>query len=116
MLKVLKQDGIASITEVIVSSIFFVVVGIGIFTTISMLQPQNDSAIKKIEAIYTGKSVLAELRRNLTALNWNQVGGNYVAGTQHSITRGDYTINFITQDIVGSAARQIFVNISYPDN
>jgi len=55
MLKVLKQNGFASIVEVIVTAVVFTVAAFGILTTVSMLRPQGMESYRKLEAAYHAK-------------------------------------------------------------
>ena len=115
MFKVLKQDGFASLIEVLVTAVIFVVASLGIFTTISMLRPHGIESAQKLEAAYVGKQVVEELRGKVDARVWDCslspiYPGNH--GTIVSGMYGVYVVNYsIVNDLVGG--RSLSMNVNY---
>ena len=83
MLKLLKNEGFASIVEVIVASVIFVITALGAFSSIAMMRSQGGGSTEALEAVYAGKFVMDDLRA--------QVYGNLWAGGVLSPTGNPYT-------------------------
>jgi len=83
MLKLLRQEGFASILEVIVASVIFVVTALGAFSSIAMLRSQGGGSTRELEALYIGKRVMDDLR--------GQVYGNLWASGPLSTVGNPYT-------------------------
>jgi len=119
MLKVLRQQAFASIIEVIVTAVIFLIAAVGIMTTLSMLRPHGMESYKKLEAVYIAKNFIDTLRGEVQANSWIDNTGNLATGVLHSEVVGGYTINWILVEPpgfpAGMAPRQMFMNIQYPD-
>lgn len=113
MLRDLKDKGFASIVEIIVTTVVFVIAAAGILATVVMFRPQGKESSLKIEAAYIGAGIIDDLRRDVNAEEWNDVGSNLAVGN-YSVTSGIYTINYtITQPTLG--LRHLAMNITFPD-
>lgn len=113
MLRDLKDKGIASIVEVIVTAVVFVIAVAGILSTVAMFRPQGKEASQKIEAAYVGKGIIDDLRQQVNAEDWDT--GNLIAGT-YSTTVGIYTVNYTITDEPSLGLRHLAMNITYPDS
>ena len=114
MLRELKNKGFASIVEVIVTSIVFVVATAGIISTISMLRPHTSESSKKIEAAYIAKWALHDLRRQVDALTWGDAGSNLAVGVHNLADVGEYSISYIVTEPVPNL-RRLVMNITWPE-
>jgi len=113
MLRDLKDKGIASIVEIIVTSVVFVVAAAGILSTVAMFRPQGREASQKIEAAYIGKGIIDDLRQHVNAENWGLASSNLAVDT-YNTTIGDYSVNWkITEPTEG--LRYLTMNITFPD-
>jgi len=112
MLKDLKKiSGFASIVEVIVTAIIFIVATAGILSTMSMLTPQKREASRKIEAVYVGKGVMDELRWDVDASTWD--AGDLSLG-DHTQTIGDFNVSYtVTEPTPG--LRKVAMDIVWAD-
>lgn len=121
MLKILKQKGFASVLEVIVTAVIFMVAAFGIMTTVSMLRPHNLKVSREIEASYYAKNMMDYLRGQVDAIPWEANTGPLSIGIMHSNIIGDYTINWSLREVnpaayePGLAPRKLSMNIYYPD-
>ena len=114
MLRDLKDKGIASIVEIIVTSIVFVIAAAGIMSTVAMFRPQGKEASLKIEAAYVGKGIIDELRQQVNAEDWYDASSSLAVGTYPPITVGVHTVVYtITEPTSG--LRKLTMNITYPD-
>ena len=113
MLRDLKKSGFASIVEVIVTSVIFVLAAAGILTTVAMFKPHEQEASQKIEAAYIGKGIIDDLRKAVDATDWNDAGSDLAVGT-YSTTVGIYTIDYeVTEP--NPSVRHLAMNITWPD-
>ena len=113
MLRDLKDKGIASIVEIIVTSVVFVIAAAGILTTVAMFRPHGKEASQKIEAAYIGKGMIDDLRQQINAEDWNDPGSN-LAVDSYTVTIGNYTLDYeITQPAEGY--RYLTMNVTFPD-
>jgi len=115
MLKILKQEGFASLVEIIISSIIFIIAAFGIFSSISMLRPQGNLSTKRLEAAYIGKGIIDQLHAHLMGNTWDDPTMNLYPGVVHSQTIGEFTVNYFTEDVPGLGLRKLHMNIEYPD-
>lgn len=121
MLKILKEKGFASVLEVIVAAVIFMLAAFGIMTTVSMLRPHNLEVSREIEASYHAKNIMDYLRGQVDAAAWEANTGPLATGVGHSNTIGDYTINWSLTEVdpsaypPGLAPRKLSMNIYYPD-
>lgn len=119
MLKNLKNNGFASIVEVIVTSIIFVIAVAGILTTMSMLRPAGEESAKKLEAAYIAKQELERLRGQIDASTWDNASFNYLPGTYSKVVVGDtgnYTVNWIVSNVPNLNLRQVNMTVTFPDD
>jgi hypothetical protein len=119
MLRVLKSEGFASITEVIVTSVVFLIAAAGIMTSISMVQPQSLNSFKRLEAAHIGKTIIDELYANMTVAKWGNSSGNYATSVLYNRTEGDYSVLYSFEEAAGYPAglapRKLIMNITFSD-
>ena len=121
MLKILKEKGFASVLEVIVTAVIFMIAAFGIMTTVSMLRPHNLEVSREIAASYHAKNMMDYLRGQVDATAWGANTGPLATGVAHSDAIGDYTINWSLAEVnpaaypPGLAPRKLSMNIFYPD-
>lgn len=119
MLRTLKENGFASVLEVIVTAVIFMLAAFGILTTVSMLRPHTLETSREVEAAYHAKNMMDYLRGQVDAATWDT--GPLATGVVHSNTIGDYTINWELTDVnpaeypAGLAPRKLTMNVYYPD-
>ncbi|OGX37482.1 MAG: hypothetical protein A3C36_06325 [Omnitrophica WOR_2 bacterium RIFCSPHIGHO2_02_FULL_52_10] len=112
----LQKKGFASITEVIVASIIFVLAAAGILSTLSMLRPQGSGSTQKIEAAYLGKGIMDDLRKDVDAATWNNPNSRLAAGVHNLGQSNGYTVSYtVTQLPPPSNARRLDMTITWPD-
>lgn len=123
MLKVFKKEGFASMIEVIVTSIIFIITTAGILTTISTFNAQSGGNVsKRLEAVYVGKQVIDSFRSQVDAGTWDS--GNLELGI-HSTTVSGYIINYLVEGVPSGCgslvnqlqciAKKMTMNIYYVD-
>lgn len=121
MLKILKEKGFASVLEVIVTAVIFMLAAFGIMTTVSMLRPHTREVSREIEAAYHAKNMMDYLRGQVDAAAWEANTGPLATGVTHSNIIGDYTINWSLTAVnpadypAGLAPRKLSLNAYYPD-
>ena len=113
MFKILKKDGFASFVEIVVTAVIFIVAGLGLFTSISMLRPQGADSAKKLEAAYIGKQVIDQLRAQVDARTWNSSLSNLAPNVMHSSVIDGYTVNYFLLDDNSLGIRQLYLNVYY---
>lgn len=113
MLRSLSHNGFASIVEVIVTSVVFVIAAAGIMTAVSLFKPQEKTSSRKMEAAYIGKGIIDDLRRQVSAEDWWTGGSNLDAGT-YSTTVNVYTVVY-TITTPSPSYRHLTMNITWPD-
>jgi Tfp pilus assembly protein PilV len=112
MLRTLQKEGFASLLEVVISSIIFVIAAFGILTTISMLRPHGTASVERLEAAYIGKQVIDELRAQVDSRMWNNANSLLAPGT-HVRTIGNYTVTYSVSNIPGLNVRELTMNITF---
>lgn len=117
MLRIHKNQGFASMVEVIVTAIIFTLAATGIFTTISMLRPHSGESVRRLEAAYVGKGVIDELREFVDASTWDDANGNLALSKVYDELFGIYNVVWFFEEVPGTngAVRQLFMNVTYPD-
>ena len=118
MLRVLKNNGFASLVEVIVTAIIFTIAAAGILTTISALRPHSSESVRRLEAAYIGKSIIDELREAVDAETWNEAGSDLATGVvTDSTSFPPYTVTYRIEEVPGTSGtlRQLFMNVTYPE-
>ena len=113
MLRNLKNKGMASIVEIIVTSVVFIIAAGGILSTVAMFRPQGKEASMKIEAAYIGKGVIDDLRQQVNAEDW-YTASNLAVGGPYILTFDIYTVNYTITD-AGAGLRKLTMNITFPD-
>lgn len=112
MLRDLSKVGFASIVEVIVTSVIFILATAGILTTISMLQPHAVDSSRKVEAAYVAKGVMDQLRHEVDATSFDV--GDLAVGTHPMGMFGDFNVTYaITEPDPG--VRFMNMTVSWPD-
>ena len=98
-----REKGFASIVEVVVTTVIFILATAGILSTLSMLQPHVRTSTREIEAAYVGKGIIDDLRKEVEA---GAIGGdgffgpNLALGAHTPSVIGDYTVTYtITEPI-----------------
>ena len=111
MLRILKKDGFASLIEVIVTTVIFVLAALGIFTTTTMLRPHGVASSQKLEAAYIGKRKVEELEGKVDARMWDNTTSPIYPGSHNEIISGMYgTYNVIWE--IGDATGYRTLNMS----
>ncbi|HPN87973.1 MAG TPA: hypothetical protein PLH56_01390 [Candidatus Omnitrophota bacterium] len=114
MLRYLKKNNaFASIIEVVITSIIFVIASFGIFATITALRPQAEQSSTKLQAIYIGKQVTDELRAQVDAEIWNTT--SLLTPKTYNQTIEPYNVSYTVSDVSGLKARQVTMTIDYPE-
>lgn len=113
-LKNKREEGFASMIEVIVTSVIFIIAAAGILTTVSMLKPVTTISTKKIEAAYIGKGIMDQLRKEVDAATWNSPASPLAPGT-HNVPAGDYNVTYVISEEPGSNLRRLTMNVVWPD-
>lgn len=118
MLKKLKNNlGLASIVEVTVTAIIFMVAAAGIFSSISSLRPEGKGSADKLEAAYQGRQFLDEMRQNLSSTTWT---GQLAVGTYgptpitNPTTGRTYTFTYTVSAVPGiNDVRKVDLTVDY---
>ena len=112
MLRKLKKKGFVSIIEVIVTSVIFILAAFGIFSSISMLRLPSFDSSKRLDAAYTGRKFIENLRNSISIS-----AGIYTAGTLYTNTvpggLANYTIKWYVKDDASTGVRQLYMNVTY---
>ncbi len=101
----------ASILEVIITSVIFTLAAFGIFSTISMLSPESSRSAQKLKAAHIGKGYLENLRKSIDAVTWDT--GNLAVQTYGPYIVDGYTIDYIVTDVAGLELRQVDMTVSW---
>ena len=112
-----EKKGFASIVEVIVTSVIFIIATAGIISTVAMLKPHGRGSAKRIEAAYIGKGIMDELRKDVhatTTVGQEFFGPGLTPGAHPAIVIGDYTVNY-TVTAVNANLRKLTMTITWPD-
>ncbi len=113
MLRDLKENGLASIVEVVITAVVFIIAAAGIISTVTLFKPVGRGSSRKIEAAYIGKGVIDELRQQISAEDWADPNSNLAVGTYNTAISG-YDITYtISEPITG--LRHLTMNINFPD-
>ena len=101
-LKTGRNEGFASIIEVIVTTVIFIIATAGILSTVSMLKPLSLESTKEIDAAYVGKGVIDKLRNEVDAAPGGVFFGPNLALGVHNLGLIDgYSVSYtITEPIV----------------
>lgn len=109
-----EEEGFASMIEVIVTTVVFIIAAAGILTTVSMLKPSTTISTKRIEAAYIGKGIIDQLRKEVDATTWDNATGPLAPGT-YNFPSGGYNITYVISEEPSSSLRRLTMNIVWPD-
>ncbi|MCA9401243.1 MAG: hypothetical protein KC713_06425 [Candidatus Omnitrophica bacterium] len=113
----LNNSGFASFVEIVITSIIFIIASLGIFTSISAIQPQSIDSVHKLEAAYYGKRVIEELYNLVDARTWNDGSSYLTPDTVFSRTYvtadADIVVNWMLTDVSGLPLRHMDMNVYY---
>ncbi len=116
MLKNLKRKkGFASLLEIVITSIIFIIAAFGIFTSIASFSPKGKNSSKRLEAAYIGRRVLDELRSHVDARVWDKKESGLLTGESYATTLGNYTVKWQLADVPDLKLRRLLMNI-YENN
>ena len=121
MFKILKEKGFASVLEVIVTAVIFMLAAFGMISSVWMLRPHNLEVSREVEASYHAKNMMDFLRAQVDATAWEANTGPLATGVVHTNTIGDYTVNWYLDEVnptaypAGLAPRKLWLNVYYPD-
>ena len=108
------RKGFASLVEIVVTSVIFLLAGVGIFTSIAMLRPHGGESSKKLEAGYIAKRVLDQLRSSVDASTWDDPDpASPLHPGLHTCSIGDFTVTYILINDAVLDVRQLFMNVTY---
>jgi len=110
-----ENKGFASIVEVIITSVIFVIVSAGIMSTVAQFRPQGQESSQKMEAAYIGKGVIDDLRRQVSAEDWFSGGGPLAVGGPTVIADyPPYTVTYVITEPIPDV-RHLTMNITWPN-
>ena len=117
-MKILRNHkGLASLMEILVASLIFIIAVFGVVSSISLLTPHSEDASKRLRAAYLAKDFLDELRGSITVDAWNNALGNLALGShapqQVTIDGVTYTVNWTVASAAGGLLRQITIQVTY---
>ncbi len=111
MLRTLSQKAFASITEIVVTAIVFVVSAVGILSAITMIRPKGGDSVRRLEAMYLAKQQIESLRGEVDARMWSlgssDAGNSYILTNSYSNSvqspsgSGNYLIEWQLTDAPG---------------
>ena len=125
MFKILSKKAFASITEIIVTAIVFVVSSIGILSAITMVRPKGGDAVKRFQAAYIAKSMVDQIRSEIDGRTWNNSADIIPGGVQTrtfnpSSTNDTYTVKWKVRNVSDfvssdgySYLRELELNVIY---
>lgn len=118
-LKTKRKQGFASIVEVIVTTVVFILATAGILSTVSMLKPHARISTRGIEASYIGRGLMDELRKEVNAAPGGVYFGSNLALGVHN--KGcmdpptcDYSVSYTVTEPIPNL-RQLIMTITWPD-
>ena len=115
MVRIFQKWGFASLTEVIITALIFVIAVFGIITATSMMQPKSRESRQRLEAAYLGKEKISELRGAVDAVSWDSSNSLLAPGTHPPEDFGDYTVSYTVTDHPDVDGRIVNMTISFPD-
>lgn len=110
MLRLHKEEGLVSMVEVIVTSIIFTLTFTAVYIALSSSHPKGTLSADKLNAAYTAKGFLDELRSSVRADTWSS--GNLAVGT-YNLSYNGYQIQYNVTDVAGMPLRQVDLTITY---
>lgn len=110
MLRIRQEEGLVSMVEVIVTSIIFTMTFMAVYVALSSSHPKGTVSAEKLNAAYTAKGFLDELRHGVRADTWSS--GNLAVGT-YNVTYNGYQIDYTVADVTGMPLRRVDLTITY---
>ncbi|MBF0478158.1 MAG: hypothetical protein HQL26_01620 [Candidatus Omnitrophica bacterium] len=119
MLKSVKRRGAASMVEVVITAVIFLIAAAGIMATTTMLRPKVTQSSSETRCLYAAKYILATFRTSIDATIWNDNSNPLKPSGTHTIvynadSNTSCTINYYVVDD-SSKARNIYMNVSWPN-
>lgn len=112
MIRIHQRRAFASMAEVLVTAVIFVLSAVGIFATISMLRPHGMESKERLEAAYVGKSVIEQLRGYVDERMWDNSESPLAPGT-HTEDIGNYVVSWdVSPDDPELGVRYLTMNVS----
>ena len=111
-----------SLVEAVVAGVIFSIVVVGVFSSMAAVKKPVKNSDRGIDAIYYGQRILETLRANVDARDWDTGSLSPSTCTQISScvqqifkngTR--YTASYYVTAVPNSTARQVTMNIAFPD-
>ena len=104
----------ASMLEVLVTSVIFIIAAFGIFSAISSMRVKGRDAEKRLIAAYHAKGKMEELRGQVDARMWDNSTSPLAPGQQFSeTTSDDYTVTWSVVEDPQTQAREVTINVTY---
>ena len=114
MLKYINKRAFASIVEVVITAIIFMLAATGMYSSISNLRPETEISSEKLAAAYEAQALLSELRTEVAAPTWDT--GNLQVGS-HNAVAAPYTFVWEVENAnyLGTAipARKLTLTVTY---
>ena len=113
-LKTEREEGFASIVEVVITAVIFIIATAGIVSTVSMLRPHGRQSSQRIEAAYIGKDIIDQLRTEVRASDDGEFFGPNLSTTEtHNLGQiGDYTVSYTVTEPIPNL-RHLTMNITW---
>ena len=104
-----------SFVEVVVASVIFTLVAVGMFATISIVRQPAEESSEEITAAFVGKQILENLRKEVDAATWGT--GPLSVGTYTNLVEVDgvfYNATYIVEDDPGTtSAKKVTMNLKW---
>ena len=119
MLKTLSKKAFASISEVVVTAIIFVIAAAGILSSVSSIRSQGGESTRRLQAAYMAKQQMDIIRGQIDARMWDNSMSDVYPGDAHSVTTNGYTITWSVEDVPEYTVdgvtylRQVVMNVTY---
>jgi Tfp pilus assembly protein PilV len=110
-----RTEGFASMVEVIVTSVIFILAAAGILSSVAMLRPHGEVSSEKVEAAYIAKGLLDDLHEEIDATTWYANTGGLSLGAHPMPSIGAYTITYTVSATSDPDLRHLSVDITWPD-
>jgi hypothetical protein len=113
-----SNKGFASMTEIIVTGIIFVVTAAGILSAVVSIRPKGNSSAKKLNAAYAAKAQVEELRARIDARMWDDINSQIKDGQSYNGTCSGLSCAWSLVDVspAGTPAgtlRKLTMNVTY---
>ncbi len=110
----LRQGGF-SIAEAVIAAIVFVVAVTGVLATIGNIKKPSVRTDRSLTAAYVGQKVLEDMRNEVDAETWD-TGPLSVGPNPRSCPNGVVNCTYSVDEDPVSHAREVTVNVTWPDN